>query len=383
MAIEPVRVLQVSDTMVRGGLETMLMNYYRNIDRSKVQFDFLVHYPTREAYEDEIESMGGRIYRVQNIRLKKIGRYLKEVGQFLNKHKEYKIMHSHLDTRNSFPLMAAKKAGIPVRIAHSHCSVFLEKGTAGLLSKFSRAILKAQCTEFFACSEQAGNFLFGEALVRAGQVTIMKNAIDTGKFKFNVQAREKIRREFGLGEKFVIGHVGNFYHMAKNQTFLIDIFYEIQKKEPESALLFIGFGPLMKDAEEKARRMGISDKVIFTGSRHNVNEFMSAMDVYAMPSLSEGMPVTSIEAQAADLPVVVARCVPKEAAITDLLSYMALEEGASAWAGRILSYKDSRLMRGWKGNEVASRVYGIKENAKWLQDFYLSGAVGRSFQDFE
>lgn len=369
--------------MVRAGLETMLMNYYRHIDRSKVQFDFLVHHSARVAYDDEIEALGGKIYRVQRIRFKKVPRYLKEVGQFLAEHKEYKIMHSHLDTRNSFPLMAAKKAGIPTRIAHSHCSVFLENGTARVFSMFSRAILKAQCTDFFSCSEQAGNFLFGEALVRSGKVTIMKNAIDTEKFKFNTQAREKIRREFGLGEKFVIGHVGNFYHLAKNQHFLIDIFYEMQKKEPESALLFIGFGPLMKEAEEKARQLGISGKVIFTGTRENVNEFMSAMDVYAMPSLSEGMPVTSIEAQAADLPVVAARCVPKEAAVTDLLSYMDLEEGASAWAGKILSYKDGRLTRGWKNNEAVSRFYGIKENARWLQNFYLSKAGVSSFQDFE
>lgn len=351
----------------------MLMNYYRNIDRSRVQFDFLAHYDTKGAYEEEVEYMGGKIYRIRlKKRFKKIYRYLKDMRQFLREHKEYQIMHSHLDTLSAFPLMAAKKAGISVRIAHSHCSEFLETGSARRLGLFSRAILKTQCTDLFTCSEQAGNFLFGKSTVKAGKTTIMKNAIDTEKFKFNAQAREKIRCEFGLGEKFIIGHVGNFTYSGKNQKFLVDIFYEIQKEEPETALFLIGTGHLMEDVEERTRQLGIRDKVFFTGSRDNVNEFMSAMDVYAMPSLSEGMPVTAIEAQAADLPVVAARCVPPEAAVTDLLSYVGLEEGASAWSKKILSYRDSKSARGWDGNETVGRLYGIQENANWLQNFYLS-----------
>lgn len=350
----------------------MLMNYYRHIDRSKVQFDFLLHYPGRGAYEDEIEAMGGNIYKVGRIRFKQIARYLREVGQLLDTHKEYRIIHSHVDTLNTFPLMAAKKAGIPVRVAHSHCADFFEKGSQRIFKRFSRAMLNWQCTDFFACSEQAGKFLFGEKVAAAGKVIIMKNAIDTEKFKFNAWAGKKIRQEFGLGEKFIVGHVGNYFHLVKNQNFLVDIFNEVQKKEPESALIFIGDGPRRKDTEERVRELGISDKVIFAGTRSDVNEFMSAMDIYVMPSLSEGMPVTAIEAQATDLPIIAADCVPSEAVITNQLSYMSLEESAIAWAEKVLSYRRGISARGWKHNEIVDQFYGIKENARWLQDFYLS-----------
>lgn len=350
----------------------MLMNYYRHIDRSKVQFDFLLHYPGRGAYEDEIEAMGGKIYKVGQIRFKQITEYLREVGQLLDTHKEYRIIHSHVDTLNTFPLMAAKKAGIPVRIAHSHCADFFEKGSLRIFKRFSRAMLNWQCTDFFACSEQAGKFLFGEKVAAAGKIIIMKNAIDTEKFKFNEQARKKIRQEFGLGEKFIVGHVGNYFHLVKNQNFLVDIFNEVQKKEPESVLIFIGDGPQRKYTEERAWRLGISDKVIFAGTRSDVNEFMSAMDIYVIPSLSEGMPVTAIEAQAAGLPIIAADCVPSEAAVTNLLSYMSLGESAIAWAERVLSSRRGISACSWKYNEIVDRLYGIKENAMWLQDFYLS-----------
>lgn len=372
--IEPVRVLQAATIMNRGGLETTLMNYYRNIDRSLVQFDFMVHRSERGAYDDEIESLGGQIYRMPSIHPKNFfgnEGYFNKLDMFFKKHKEYHILHSHIDSLSSFVVRHAKSNGVPVRIAHSHSTNFADSGLKKLFKVYSRAMLYKECTDLFACSEEAGEFLFKKAIAKGRKFTVMKNAIETDRFRFNVAIREKTRQLFGLDGKFVVGNVGRFSE-PKNHDFLIDIFYHIQKSEPDSALLLVGDGPLKAQIMSKTERLGISDKVVFTGSIANAHEALMAMDIFLLPSLYEGLPVVCVEAQASGLPIITSSNVTKEAILTALMTQLDLQKGASFWAERALLYKDSPRCE--TANETVRSLYGIRENADWLQEFYLGKA---------
>lgn len=379
--MRPVKVLQVATIMNRGGLETMLMNYYRKTDQTKVKFDFMVHRPERGAYDEEIESLGGKIYRMPPIHpgnfFGKNG-YFGRLRRFFDEHKEYGIVHSHLDALSCFVLSAAKTGGVPVRIAHSHSTNYASNGLRKMFKTLSRARLRKEglCTNFFACSVEAGNFLFGEDIAASGNFKVVKNAIDTGRFKFDIAVRQKIRGQLGVGEEFIIGHVGRF-DFPKNHGFLIEIFYEVLKSEPNSRLLLVGDGQLRPDIENRIKELNISDKVIFTGAAPNVNELLSAMDVFLFPSLFEGLPVAIVEAQAAGLPIIISSEVSREAAMTDLTTYTPLDGGAVLWAEKVLSRKNfPRSAYSGINNEKVRSVCGIEESVKWLQEFYLRKAPG-------
>lgn len=370
--INPIRVLQIVTIMNRGGLETMLMNYYRNVDRQQIQFDFMSHRSERGIYDDEIEALGGKIFRMPPIHPKNFfgdNGYFKKLDIFFKNHKEYKIVHSHLESLSPFVLRYAKNNGVPVRIAHSHSTNLASKGIKKIFKIYSQAILYNECTDFFACGEEAGKFLFKKAISQGRDFVIMKNAIDTDKFKFDNTIRKKVRQRFNFEAKFVVGHIGSFSE-PKNHAFLIDIFYEIQKAEPNSALFLIGDGPLIDRIKNKAEQLGISDKIIFTGVVANVNEMLMAMDVFLLPSLYEGLPVVCIEAQAAGLPIITSSNVSKEAMLTNLMAQIDLQSDAAFWAKKVLLHKNTP--RDETANEKVRKVYGIRENANWLQRFYLN-----------
>ena len=372
---QPFRVLQVATIMNRGGLETMLMNYYRHIDRSKVQFDFLVHRAERGAFDDEIEAMGGKIFRMPPIHPRYFYQYYKALNTFFATHPEYTIVHSHLDVLSTFVLHAAKKHGVPVRIAHSHNTSFSDTGLRKAFKLWSRAHLNAQCTHFFACGVEAGIFQYGQELVDAGKLTVLHNGIDTADFTFCRQTRDRLRREMGLDDALVIGHVGRFAPQ-KNHAFLLDIFSKIVKLQPSARLLLVGDGDLRPSMEEKAASLGLHDKVIFTGVRANVNELMMAMDLFLFPSLYEGFPVTGIEAQCAGLPVLAASTITPTAALTSNVCFMPLERPPREWAQKAITmikaaHENNRI----KGAAaITTQGYDIAECAQWLQDFYLNFA---------
>lgn len=364
--------------MNRGGLETMLMNHYRNIDRQQIQFDFMSHRYEPGAYDDEIEALGGKIYRMPPIHPKNFfgeNGYFKKLDKFFKSHKEYKIVHSHLESLSSFVLRYAKKNGVPVRIAHSHNTDLANKGVRKIFKIYSQAILDKECTDFFACSEDAGKFLFRKAILHGRDFVIMKNAIETDKFKFDNIVRKKIRQQFNLEGKFVVGHVGRFSEQ-KNHDFLIDIFFEIQRAKPNSVLLLIGDGHLTERIKNKTEQLRINNKIIFTGTIANVNEMLMAMDVFLLPSLYEGLSIVCIEAQAAGLPVIASSNVPKEAMLTNLMTRIGLQKEAAFWAEKVLSYKGTP--RDKTANEKVREAYGIKENTNWLQSFYLNAIKERT-----
>lgn len=359
----PIRILHVVTYMGRGGLETMLMNYYRNINRDNVQFDFLVHRQFEADYDEEICSLGGRIYRLP--RMNPIDpRYTARLARFFCEHDEYMIVHSHLDCMSGIPLKYAKRAGIPVRIAHGHSS------SQSKNIKYPIKMLFKQCIPhyanmFFACSEAAGEWMFG-----GERYHIMNNAIDTAAFQYNETVRDHVRNELGFnGKNFVIGHVGRF-DQAKNQSFLLDIFAEIAKIDRSARLLLIGDGVLKKEMQAKAVQLQVMDRVLFMGVRPDVAQLMQGMDLLLFPSKYEGLPVTLVEAQTAGLPCVISDVIPKDAIIVeDLVTSESLNVSPKHWAEHVLNRKGE--LRRNCGSEVAAAGFDIRQNAKWLEEFYL------------
>lgn len=355
------RVLQVVTKMDRGGLETMLMNYYRNIDRSKVQFDYLVHREERGRYDDEIETLGGKIYRVPPLNPLNPN-YYKALNQFFKEH-EYRIVHSNLYCTSTFPLRAAKKADVPCRIAHVH-NTSQDKDFKYPIKMISKELLPYYATDYFACGEAAGNWAFsGE------RFTVVRNAIDTSRYAPNVEIRKKVREEFQLKDQFVVGHVGRF-DPAKNHEFLLKIFCELKKNASDAKLMLVGGGNGKEKIEREVEQLGLEDDVIFTGVRSDVNELMQAMDVFVMPSLYEGFPVTMVEAQAAGLPCVISDKVPFECAVTSgLVSSVKLSDNLDVWVKEILSTRT--IERRSHLDEIVKKGFDIKQAAKWLEGYYL------------
>ena len=356
----PIRILHIVTYMGRGGLETMLMNYYRSIDRTKVQFDFLIHRDFRADYDDEIEALGGKIYRLPN--LNPFSRsYLGALDRFFREHPEYRIVHSHLDCMSAIPLKAAKKHGVPVRIGHAHNSN-QPRDAKYLLKLFYKRMIAGQATQLFACSDEAGRWMFGNADFR-----VLNNAIDAGKYAFDAAIRSEVRHELGLpADALVVGHVGRF-DPQKNHRFLVEIF----EKMPEDArLLLVGNGVLRPDVEQQAEALGIRDRVLFTGVRTDVDQLLQAMDVFLMPSLFEGLPVSIVEAQAAGLPCLISDKVPIECKKTDLVTQIPLDASPAEWAEAVFSAAEAP--RGDTLAQIREAGFDIRANAEWLQNYYLS-----------
>jgi glycosyltransferase involved in cell wall biosynthesis len=361
------RVLQVVTIMNRGGLETMLMNYYRNIDHEKVQFDFLVHRNEKGHYDDEIINLGGRIYRMPQIRPGNYMKYIKLLKDFFEEHKEYSVVHSHINENSSFVLRAAKKANIPCRIVHSHIS------NLGFDFKlpfryYARFLMQDHPNELFACSKNAASWLYGKNKCKTDKVKILNNAINVDEFSYNEITRRKMKKRLGLKEEeLVIGHVGRF-SKQKNHSFLIDIFKEINNRNPESILLLVGEGDLLPKIKAKVKQLGLSNKVIFLGVRGDIADLMQAMDIFLFPSLFEGLPVVLIEAQAAGLQCFVSSKITQESNITGKIKFISLKENVETWAEKLLSVSVSRNEN---VDQLFTKGFDSKSTAKWLSDFYL------------
>ncbi len=296
--MKPIRVLQVLTIMNRGGAENMVMNYYRNLDRSVVQFDFLLHRQERGAFDDEIESLGGIIYRLPNINFKNLSKYKKELDAFFKSHTEYQIVHSHLNALSVFVLKAAKNNKVPVRIAHSHTSLYnlnlnpfsKERHSFGFAFKFfAQNILKRgitrQANHYFSCGVKAGNWLFGKK--NENKVRIINNAIDTEHFVYDATKSKQIKQELALGENLVIGHVGNFVP-EKNHQFILKVFQEVLKKKANCKLVLVGGGNGKAIFEQMAADMEISEDALFLGVRSDVPDILQGMDIFIFPSTNEG-----------------------------------------------------------------------------------------------
>lgn len=376
---EPLRILHVLNNMGRGGAETMIMNYYRNVNRNKVQFDFLLHSTKKGDYDDEIISLGGNLFYMPKLGPLNYFRYYYKLCRFFQQHPEYQIVHSHLNAMSGFILNIAKNSGIPFRIAHAHLAVepyvlskLFKKNTdkkatiKDFIQSLIRSRTKKKATHFFACGVKAGEWLFGKH--NLSQVTIINNAIDAEKFSFNSNEASKLKNKFNLTGKKVIGHIARF-NEQKNHFFLIKIFNEICYRKENVILMLVGDGNLRPLIEKECQRLRIADKVIFLGVQRNIPELLKVFDLFLFPSLYEGLPVTLIEAQASGLKIVASDTITDEVDITNLVTFCSLKDSEKLWAQMVLLNIDYNRENTF--NKMKKSQYDIFENAKKLEKFYL------------
>lgn len=369
--MDPIYVLVLDTVMDRGGAEAMIMNYMRNINRDVIKFDFLTNRDYRAAYEDEIESLGGKVYHMCPMYPGKFRQYKREVREFLKEHPEYQIIHSNLEERSYFPLKEAKKLGVPVRISHSHNRP-LGFNLKLIMRYYFRFMLKYYNTHMFSCGVEAGDWLYGRK--NRDKVIIMNNAIDAKQYTYDVSKAKEMRKSLGIDDcKKVIGHVGRFF-AQKNHPFLIDIFQAIHEKDANTVLLLVGGGEqddrLKNEMKQKVADLGLSDCVQFLGVREDVNEVMQAFDLFLLPSLFEGLPVTMVEAQASGLPCVISDKVPIQCDITGNVKVVALEDSPEKWADVVLDFMEE-FEREDTFDKLKKAGFDIQENAKWLEGFYI------------
>lgn len=364
MGKQPYRVLQVVTIMNRGGIETMIMNLYRKIDREQIQFDFLVHRQEEGDYDDEIKQLGGEIYQAFPIRPWKYVQYFNWLNDFFNKHHTYIAVHSHIQENSGFVFKYASRYNIPNLICTSH--------TAGygidykyLFRQFAKFYLNKYCTYKLACGEMAGKHLYGAS----ADYKIFKNAIDLDKFTFNSDIRRKIRSEFGIEKKFVIGNVARF-HPGKNHSFVIDIFHQICSTEKNATLMLVGAGEEEEQIKNKVKKLALTSKVIFTGLREDVCDLLQAFDVLLFPSLFEGIPVSIIEAQATGLPCILSNTIDPTTKITPNIEFYPLNAPISTWSDAVLSKKD--FNRICCNQYIVDAGYDINIMAEVYHNLYIS-----------
>ncbi len=364
---QPLRILHVIGIMNRGGAETMIMNLYRNIDRSKIQFDFVENSCDNAAYDREIESLGGKIFRCPHYNGKNHFQYKKWWNSFFQTHSgEYQIIHGHIGSTAAIYLKIAKRYGL-YTIAHSHSSG-TDRSLKSLLYQVMSRPTRSIADWFFACSDTAGRDRYGASVVSGDRYKVLNNAVDTKIFQFNPVTRAQTRAHLAIDQYTVLGHIGRFTG-EKNHAFVLKIFKEILLLDPNCRLLLIGDGPLKRKMQGLAEELGVAENVLFLGIRSDVNRLVQAMDLLIFPSIYEGLPVTLVEAQTSGLPCVISDHIPKECILThDLVTIMSLESSAFDWAKHCLSRTNENRFD--RRLEIIDKGYDIKATARWLQGFY-------------
>ena len=313
------RVLHSVSNMARAGIETMLMNYYREIDRSQIQFDFLANKPAPGEYEEEIRSMGGRIFVSPGLNPLHYPQYKRYMADLLHGNPDIIIVHAHNEAMGYYALQSAKDAGVRVRIAHAHSTRIIQDYKYPL-KLICKQLLPGAATDYWSCGREAGIYYYGEKRWNASGF-ILRNAIDVSRFAFQPEVRERLRQVNGLENCFVIGHVGRF-NVEKNHIRLMDILAEIAKAIPD-------------------------------------------------PSLFEGLPVVGIEAQAAGLPCFFSDRVTDEILLSPEARRISLQADDAEWAREIIAARQSEVNRNQGKDVVRQAGYDIHEEAQKLQEIYL------------
>ena len=357
------RILEITSDLDGGGVDRLLYDYCSRM-AADIQFDFVVTSKTEGILEKPLKELGCNIYRVPQIRegLKKHNKQLKKI--LTNNH--YDVIHDHSGYKAWCNLRVAKKCGVRARIAHSHQAFMVETAKQKIMRLLSTPITKMYSTEFFACGNDAAKWMWGKKAFNKGKVYIMKNAIHAESFNFSPEKRERIRNEYNISDKFVIGNVARFSYQ-KNHEFLINVFAEVKKLRSDAILMLIGRGELEDDAKAQARALGLQDSVIFMGVRNDVPDLVNAMDVFALPSRFEGLPVTLVEIQANGLPAVISENVTKEMAMSKDFTFISLSRPASDWAKTI-----TEKHRDDSKNLIRNTIYDLNVATNELRSKYLS-----------
>ena len=370
---QPVRILHILGNTQLGGAESRIMDLYRHMDRSVVQFDFVVHSKEEGYFNEEIRKLGGRIFRVPRFRVLNYFSYCRAWKKLLQEHRdadgrsEFHMIQGHMTSTAAIYLPIARKCGIETTIAHAR-SAGVDKGLKGILTRFLRRNLSKKADYLFTCSELAGISVFGKKAVEQGRTRFLPNAIDCQKFAPDPLVREKIRRELGIENCYVIGHVGRF-HYAKNHEYLLRVFAElVKRKTRDYVLLLLGEGSGMEDIRILSRELGIGDKVYFLGNKSNINDYYQAMDYFVYPSRFEGMPGTIVEAQTAGLRCLMSDTICKEVIATELVTTRSIREDPGLWADEIEQHL--QYQRSSRVDEMKELGFDVHGQAVLMTDFY-------------
>lgn len=363
-----IRVLHMIASLGIGGTQAMIMNLYRTIDRSKVQFDFIIDHsdsPRHTYFADEIKQLGGNIYIMPTFKGSNILEIVKAWDCFFKEHREYGILHNHARSYACIYLPIAKKYGVKT-IAHSH-STSNGKGISALIKKILQYPLRYQADYFFGCSMSAGEWLFGRKIANSSNYYLIRNAVDLDNYRFNSDIRKEYRKWIGAKENIVVYvHVGRL-HESKNHSFLLNVFAEIQKEKENSLLVLVGEGELREKIEKQAKALLIDDRVVMLGIRSDVHYIFQASDYFLFPSLWEGLPVTVIEAQAAGVPCFISDKVTSEVNISELVTSLPIDKGVKPWVDAIMQ---TSIKRKDVSSEIINAGFDIQRSAQWIMKFY-------------
>lgn len=366
--MKKIRVAQIMGKMNHGGVEAVVMNYFRNIDKDKFQFDFIVDSDSSCPQKEEIEKLGGNVIFVKPY--KHIFKYMKNLKSIFNENK-YDVVHAELTTMSGFSLKVAKKCNVPVRICHGHNT----SGKGEFLKNILKSILKKHswkyANEYFACSEHAAKWLFGKKMVKEGKTKIIYNAIELDKFYFSSNLRDEMRNKFNLDEKsIVIGNIGRFVPQ-KNQNFLLDVFYELHKDNSNLKLLLIGEGKLHDEIVSSINKYKLEKDVILIDNTEKPSLYYNMMDCFIYPSLYEGFGLTALEAQVNGLKCVVSNEVPDEVCITKSVTKIDGFEKEN-WIN-VIKNVISNLDRIETKSIFESSKFDLKSETPKLEKIYING----------
>ena len=373
MEDKAVRVVVVAPLGV-GGVTNMMINIQSHMDRSKVNFDYLVYHDRKEPLEDKVYDMGSKklVASVDNIPVRPLRRVLRmnEIRKVCKKN-HVKVLHYNADNAADMTnIIGAKLGGVKYITIHSHNAGF---GTAGfgvkLVSALFKPLIPLLCDNYIACSDLAARFLFPKSIINSEKYHVLPNGIELDKYAFNPAIRNEIRKKLGLKGKYVIGHVGRFSDQ-KNHSFLIDIFQKIYEEDKNTILLLFGVGELLEPMKKKVVDLGIESAVIFYGASDEMHKMWQAIDIFVMPSLHEGLPVTGVEAQASGLPCVFADTITQEVDVTGKSEFLSLSAPPEVWANHVLKHKTDKRENGVPA--LRNAHYDIQQTADIVSELYLN-----------
>ena len=350
----------LTSPFVYDGISMSIMNYFNNIDHSNMQIDFVVP-SVDENIRTQVEDKKGKIYLISGRKNKPLT-YMNKMCSLIKKN-NYDIVQVHGSSAMlALEMMAAKKAGCKIRIVHSHNT----KSDYKLLDKFLRPIFYKTYTHAFACGEDAGKWLF-----RNRKFYIINNGMDINKFQYNDTIRNEFRKKYNLEDKIVLGHVGAF-NEQKNHEYLVDIFYNLKRLDKKYFLILIGIGHLKKSIEEKVKKLGLEDNVLFVGQSLEVEKWFQVMDIMLLPSRFEGFPNVLVEAQIAGLPCIVSSKVTEKVNLANLVQFVSIDNGVEQWVEKIQNIKieDREKNKQEILQQIREKGFDIKEDTKKLERIY-------------
>lgn len=361
-----IKVLHFVPALDGGGIERVLYNYYINMNKHEVHFDFAIHSRKNGILGDEFIKKKSKIYYVTPKRTN-ILKYMKDVVKAI-KSDDYDIIHVHQGFKSWIPLCIGAMLGCKTRIVHSHNCIYKERIFVKLLQQVERRLINIFATDYMACGDDAAKWLYGNTMFDSNKVAILKNAININDYIYNKNKRQIVRKNLNIEDKICIGHVGRFSEQ-KNHKFLIDIFSEIHKVNKNVVLLLVGSGELFNDIKEKAEDRGLEDNIKFLGVRSDANELYQAMDIFVFPSLFEGLGIAAVEAQTSGIECFVSDVIPKEVKLSDHINFLSLRSSAKYWADNIID-RIENIKRYDATKEVICNGYSIEKEANKLIGYY-------------